>query len=378
MSYTEVESVGWFGRIGNSIKGIVIGIVLVAVGGGLLWWNEGRSVNRAKDLEEGIEAVIYLDSIDKVESGMEGRLVHATGLASGGKVLRDPIFAVEARALALHRVVEMYQWIEKKTTREEKKIGGGVDKVTQYDYELDWRDEAVDSSKFKVPEGHGNETMRVKSLATKAPKVGFGAFTLPDFLVSKIKGREEIPPSGQAIEAAGKYHNSPRLEGGHIYLGDSPDNPVAGDMRISFSIVPEAVVSIIAAQKGETFAPYSTSRKGQLSLLSMGEAASEEMFEQAKADNVALTWGLRLGGFILALIGFNLVLGPLSVLADVIPLIGSIVGGATFVVSLFLSAGISSLVIALAWVAYRPWVGIPLLVVTLGSFVALFFVRKKK
>ena len=76
--------------------------------------------------------------------------------------------------------------------------------------------------------------------------------------------------------------------------------------------------------------------------------------------------------------GFNFILGPLSVLADVIPLIGNIVGGVTFVVSLVMATGLSSLVAAIAWVFFRPMVGIPLLVVTLGSFVCLFFVGKNK
>ena len=376
-SYTNVESVGWFSRIGNSLKGILVGMILVVIGLGLLWFNEGRSVKRAKALEEGRGGTVTLDSIDKVVSEMEGKLVHAVGLATG-ESLRDPVFPVEAKALSLRRDVEMYQYVESKTTREEKKAGGGVDKHVTYSYDLQWRDDWVDSKKFDTPEGHENPRMPVKGVTTSAAKVAFGAFALPNSLVGKIKGKQKISPTDEALEAAGQYHDSPKIDDGQIYLGEDPGSPGHGDIRISFSMVPEATVSIVSAQKGETFEPFITSNKGKLNLLAMGEKTVDEMYDKAEADNVALTWGLRAGGFVLTLIGFTLILGPLSVLADVIPLIGSIVGGVTFVVSFFMSAGLSSLVIAVSWIAFRPMVGIPLLVVTLGSFIALIFVRKKK
>ena len=73
----------------------------------------------------------------------------------------------------------------------------------------------------------------------------------------------------------------------------------------------------------------------------------------------------------LMFIGFCLLMGPLSVLADVIPFIGSIVGGATAFVSFFLTVGIGSIVVAVSWIAFRPMIGIPLFVVGGGCFVML-------
>jgi hypothetical protein len=70
-------------------------------------------------------------------------------------------------------------------------------------------------------------------------------------------------------------------------------------------------------------------------------------------------------------IGFCLIMKPLSVVADVIPLIGNLVGGATTAISLLLSLGISFVVIAISWVTFRPMVGIPLLLVGVGCFVLL-------
>ncbi len=57
-SYTEVTSKGWFSRIGESIKGIVFGVILIPGMVVLLWWNEGRAVTTALSLKEGASAVV--------------------------------------------------------------------------------------------------------------------------------------------------------------------------------------------------------------------------------------------------------------------------------------------------------------------------------
>ena len=48
-TFTEVTSQSWFGRIGGAIKGILIGFILLIVGVGLLFWNEGRHQGQRKN-----------------------------------------------------------------------------------------------------------------------------------------------------------------------------------------------------------------------------------------------------------------------------------------------------------------------------------------
>jgi hypothetical protein len=50
---TEVTSQSIFGRIGNSIVGMLFGFVLLVGSIILLFWNEGRAVATAKSLREG-------------------------------------------------------------------------------------------------------------------------------------------------------------------------------------------------------------------------------------------------------------------------------------------------------------------------------------
>ena len=51
-SFSEVSSQSWFGRLGNAIKSVLLGIILFVVSFPLLWWNEGRAVHTAQGLTE--------------------------------------------------------------------------------------------------------------------------------------------------------------------------------------------------------------------------------------------------------------------------------------------------------------------------------------
>src|ERR1017187_8760795 len=108
---TEVTTQSWFGRIGESIKGILVGLLLVAGAVILLLWNEGRAIKRAKTLSEGAKGVVTV-STDRIEPANEGKLVHLIGMATTTEKLADPEFGVSATALKIRRIAEMYQWKE--------------------------------------------------------------------------------------------------------------------------------------------------------------------------------------------------------------------------------------------------------------------------
>jgi len=70
-TFSEVTSQGWGGRLMQSIKGVLIGLLLFVAGFPLLFWNEGRAVRRYQDLKEGSEAVVMIkpDSVMLVTKG---------------------------------------------------------------------------------------------------------------------------------------------------------------------------------------------------------------------------------------------------------------------------------------------------------------------
>ena len=92
------------------------------------------------------------------------------------------------------------------------------------------------------------------------------------------------------------------------------------------------------------------------------------MFASARKSNKLLTWGIRIGGFLLMALGLKVLLEPLAVLADVLPIVGSILRVGTGFVALLCSFVLSLITIAMAWIVYRPLLGIALLVVWLIVF----------
>jgi hypothetical protein len=102
------------------------------------------------------------------------------------------------------------------------------------------------------------------------------------------------------------------------------------------------------------------------------------MFEDAIATNTLITWLVRLGGFILLWIGFGLLFAPLSVLADIVPLFGSLVGAATGLIAFLLALAVALTIIAFAWLFFRPLLGITLLVLAVVAAVFGFRAFRKK
>jgi hypothetical protein len=198
-----------------------------------------------------------------------------------------------------------------------------------------------------------------------AGRVTLGAFVLSPSLVAMIDNFEPLPLTGNLpLPEALKGRAVP--DGSGLYIGTDPAAPKVGDSRINFMMAPPTDVSVIAGQAGQTFTPYQTRAGGTIELLDTGVYTAGAMIQEAQQSNRILTWGLRLGGFLLMFIGFTLLFRPLSVAADVLPILGSIVGAGTGLVAFLLAAVLSLVTIAVAWFVYRPVLGIILIAVATG------------
>ncbi len=135
-------------------------------------------------------------------------------------------------------------------------------------------------------------------------------------------------------------------------------------MKISFKKVdPSAEVSLIAQVTGNTFKKYTHAKNGYtFSAFNMGKVDKEAMFQQAEEANTMMCWILRVLSLILIIAGISTVLKPLSVLASVVPILGKIVGVGTGLIAKVIGAAWWLLIVALAWLFYRPLIAIPLLI----------------
>ncbi|MCX7678117.1 MAG: TMEM43 family protein, partial [Spirochaetes bacterium] len=219
--------------------------------------------------------------------------------------------------------------------------------------------------------------MEIPSQTFYAQKVTVGEFELPKNLIDQIGNEEKLSVSGEKISL--RHQKGVHVVGDAIYIGYDPTNPQIGDLKISYTIIrsPQKV-SIVAKQQDNSLVAYRTKTNTSIMMLSMGIVPADQMFQQAQEGNVTRTWLVRLLGFLLMFIGITLIFKPIVTFGDVIPIIGSIlnfgIGAFAFIVALALSL----VVIAIAWIAARPILGIALLVIGVGSFVAFKVLGQKK
>jgi len=370
-TFTEVTSESWGGRIMGSIKGVLVGLALFAASFVLLFWNEGNTVKTARGLTEVASQVVSIPS-DPVDPAMEDKLVHLTGEATTDESLADDALGVSGVVIKLQREVEIYQWEEDESSSSERRVGGRKTSTKTYSYKKVWSKGRVDSSSFKKLEGHentGSITWPGKTLTAK--KVTLGAFDLSPGLVGQIGGYEDMPVTQDVLDAlTADVKAKVQLAGSGYYVpassGASPASPQIGDQRIKFRVVKPQDVSVIAQQVKSTFCAYTAGSGKTFEMLKAGIQTSEAMVAAAKAANKMMAWILRFVGFLLMFFGLCLVAQPLVVVADVVPFLGSLLGLGVALFAGIIAATLSLITIAVAWIVYRPVLGVALLIVAGG------------
>jgi len=135
--------------------------------------------------------------------------------------------------------------------------------------------------------------------------------------------------------------------------------------------VVEVKADAVDPGNGGVLAPYRGADGYRIALAEPGFVPAAAMFKDKAHEESVLTWILRAVGFVLMLIGFALIASPLSVLVGVIPLFETLVGAGAFLLALILSVPLTLIVIASAWIAHRPLIGVGLIVVAVALAFAL-------
>ena len=386
MAYTETTTTSYGQRLAGSAKGMIGGLLVFIIGTGLLWWNEGRTVRTAKAIGDAASHVESVADVSKVDASLNGKLIHASAFADTKDTLTDDMFGVREQAIKLDRKVEYYQWVEHSQTKKRDKVGGGEETITTYTYEQKWVDKPVNSAEFKDPQYQSaNKVLsEVEEREELAQHVTFGAYTLPESLVGSISGSEPVEvrmTEEQRFTWNERLHMlRPKVNtetslvhtsANTVYLGLSPNSPQIGDVRVTFTKVPPADISLIAQVDGSTFKAYKAKNGQSFSRVQMGTVGADEMIEQARSENNMLTWVLRLVGVLLIVIGLKGMFGLLPMLFKVLPFLGSIVDAGVGLVSWIFGLAWSLIIIAIAWLVFRPIIGISLLVLAIAGIVFL-------
>ena len=394
MAYQETITTGYGSRVKQSFKSIATGFTLFLGATAMLWWNEGNSVKTADMLEEAQGVCVVMENPSKKDASLEGQLVCGTAMAVTEDLLTDKNFGLSVNAISMKRKVEYYQWHETKTEETKEKSDGSEKKIVTYDYRRDWSSTPIGSSKFKQHYGHVNVVLaEFEDGEQWAEHVSFGAYSLNNSLIHSINTYEPLRPDlsddvlrqlDKTIQASYERHytkkeglNSNDLNYVHVsdnqlYLGLEPGSPTVGDVRIKFEkVAPSHEVTVVAVVNGDGFGPFKAKNGYMLEKLVMGKKDMDQFFEDEQETNTFNTWAYRILGIIMVIGALKLIFGFVVTLTKIVPFLSTIVGWGVGVICTVLGVVWSLIVIAIAWLFYRPIVGIALLVIA-GILVWVF------
>jgi hypothetical protein len=374
----EVTTQSWFSRIGGAFAGILVGIALIFGSFFLIFWNEGQGLRTTQSLQQAQSAVIAVKNAP-IDSANNLKLVYFTGQARTDETLTDPILGISAKAIRLKRIVSIYQWKEKSETKTESELGGSEKKTTTYTYVPVWSSSLLDSSQFKEAATHKNPTRKpIPSMTMAAKKVMVGDFILPPELSEKISVKTSVDLSEiNSATLVSKTNLKVHVDNTDIYLGEDVQNPQIGDAKIQLIQILPQTVSVIAQQVDSTLEAYLAPAGKPIEMLVSGQQSSAQMFNDAQHENALLMWIMRLISLVLMISAIALILRPIVVLADVVPLFGSIVGFGTGFIAFLVGLFLWTIGTAIAWFFVRPLFAIALVfLVGLTGYYCL--IRRRK
>ena len=161
-----------------------------------------------------------------------------------------------------------------------------------------------------------------------------------------------------------------------LYFGRVPGSPEVGDVRITFEKVVPAKVTVMAVVDGDTFKPYKAKNGKRFQTLVMGKKSGDEIIDAEKEANNMFLWILRFVGVLMIIGGLKGIFGFIETILKVVPFIAGIFGWGVGLVCTIVGIVWSLIIIALAWLFYRPILAICLLAVA-GFLICVFAFKGK-
>lgn len=330
-TFTKTTHTGWGKRIVNSIAGVLFGLLMFVASFVVIYMNEGRVdlSELAKDASV-LDPAVVASEVDHPEG-----MVSLTGDISSEEGLGDGKYLKSGDYVAYRRIAEMYAWEEEEETESETHVGGSETTTTTYTYRKTWTEDPENSSNFEVRTGHENPEMTIKSGDGTVEEAGIGAYMV-NMQGIDVRGLEPLRLDDTVLTLT----DDARLDGGYVFKGTgSASSPEIGDIRVSYEVIRDGTNSTVFGKlDGDTIgAYYDDGTKLHYLYTGTRDAALGNMHQ----EYLIALWVVRALGFILMWLGMMMVLGPISVFLDVLPIMGKVsrsaIGIVTFLVALVLS-----------------------------------------
>lgn len=310
----------------------IFGLVILYFVGINAFNSERHAIHMEQALSAGEHIVQTLTPVSA--GGLEGRLVHLTGMPKILVDATDAATGVHEPALRLVRQVEMYQWVEHDDEHDEKRSDGSTYEVHTYRYTREWNSSLINSRFFKHESGHENPALMPLQAANFEAKAEVDGYAIPADLMRKLP--------------------TVASPGNRIYKGRNSLMPEIGDMRISYSVTPLQDLTLVAQKVRASFAPYAMPQGENIYLMKTGRIAPAAMFKFAKKENADYIWFERGVSFVLMAVAFWLVVSPIAEVLRLIPFVRTLFVMVCLPAVLFLSLVVNGVIIISSWIVFRP------------------------
>ncbi|MBQ4367222.1 MAG: TMEM43 family protein [Muribaculaceae bacterium] len=355
--------------------GKAIGFPLLLAGILLLIWNEHHTLHVGRLLVECRQKLVSVPDTSRIDPANEGMLLFMNAWARQGDDVQDPFFAVRGRYMVLERHVEYHQWKESSHMEHYTDANGDRATRTIYDYERVWSDELIDNHNFQgnAEYTHDNTPLtKIEPLKVYSRGAMFGPYFIhPELMDSLPRIAEDqncIDPTAPQFVAAldsTTHHGKVKSHvfNDTIYYGDIPESPLVGDVRVVFRYYRPCHIWALAQAHGDSIRPFVSSEGywQTFARFSGAEFEPEEAIEFEVWGQNLLTWMLRVMGWLMLVFGIKKILDIVVGLLRGVPVVGALLSATAFVISLVLGTFLALLVIGLAFVFLRPWLGVGIL-----------------
>lgn len=305
-------------KLVKSLGGIVTGIVVFVLSFVVLFNTEGRA-----DYSKVAQTAVNVSEANETKD-----FAYATGELTAQGKLGDDLYLVEGDYAALSRSSEVFSWVEK--------IEQDDNDVRYYVYETAWVDEPANSEEFNERRGHENYPKEVSNLNKVASKGMIGEYEV-DLEKVRFPAFEELNLNNEIVKPDPKS----KLEGNYIFKGfGTLQTPEIGDIRIKYSVVPVGdKATVFGRPDGKSLDPHHGEDEKGLYRIFWG--TNDDAISVLKNEYKTAGWTWRAIGFFMMWIGLMMILKPVSVAMEIIPLVGqlgkSALGAVTFLIAIVLT-----------------------------------------
>ncbi len=350
---TETKTTSYFGRIGNSIKGVLIGLILVVGSGIFLFTNEG-----SVDISEYAVNALEQFGVENLET-MDGEFLALTGEVTVDEVLEDE-YARYGNALVLKRDVETYAWVEDENRSTKTNAGGSSTTTTTYSYSKEWVRKVPDSTQFKDPEGHENVYNDFDISTTRADMMNIAGLDVDTFGLRMPAADTDVTGEVEVLT------DDLWVEGEYLFNGfGTIGSPEIGDARIKYYVVPELSTATLFGKWNAERSVMDPYYEDEAKIHGLYVGTKDMALETMHSEYLTKLWMIRGFSLLFMFVGFSMIFAPFHTVLSVIPAIGSLGKGAAGVLSFVLTLLVGGIIIILGKVWYS-W----LLFVILGLILA--------